>query len=364
MPWDDVSFGLPFVHGVILLTGVILYAVLGGADFGGGIWDLFATGKRADAQRQEIARAIGPIWETNHVWLIFVIVVTFTAFPKAFGAIATAMYLPLSLVLIGIALRGAAFVFRAYAHDLFSAQRGWGAVFAISSVITPVLFGMIAGGVASGRVHLDESGAVTSSYVTTWLNPFSIVIGLLALATCAYLAAIYLCVETGGALQEDFRVRALGAGIAYAVLGTIALPMTWREAPHIWDGMWGREAWTFIPAAIVSGLITFGAVWNRHYVIARVTAVINVVVLLAGWALAQYPYLLVPDITYKEAAASDAMLKAALVVYAIGALALIPALYLLYVMFKGKNPAETGEYGASTGELKHDELVTSTAKPR
>ena len=362
MPWDDVAFGLPFVHGVVVLTGVILYALLGGADFGGGIWDLFATGKRADAQRQEIARAIGPIWETNHVWLIFVIVATFTAFPRAFATISTAMYIPLSLVLIGIALRGAAFIFRAYAHDLFRAQRGWGAVFAISSVITPILFGMVAGGVASGRVRVDADGTVTSGYLTTWINPFSIVIGLLALVTCSYLAAIYLCVETGGELQEDFRKRALGAGVTYAALGTLALPLAYLDAPHIWDGMWNREAGTFIPAAIISGLITFWAVWNRRFVLARVTAVINVVVLLAGWALAQYPYLVVPDVTYTEAASSHAMLKTALIVYGIGSIALIPALYLLFVMFKGKNPAETGEYGASTGEVDPDTLVTSTSK--
>jgi len=192
---DDVAIDLPFLVGAILLLGVVLYGITGGADFGGGIWDLLASGKRAREQRLEIARAIGPIWEANHVWLIFVIVLTFSCFPPVFAAVSTALYVPLSLILVGIALRGAAFIFRAYAHDVIAAQRNWGAVFAISSTITPVLLGMCAGAVASGNIRI-VSGEVTSSYWTTWLSPFPIVIGLLALTTCAYLAAVYLCVET------------------------------------------------------------------------------------------------------------------------------------------------------------------------
>jgi len=142
---DDVTLNLPFALGAILLLGVVVYAVTGGADFGGGIWDLLASGKRAKEQRLEIARAIGPIWEANHVWLIFVIVLTFSCFPPVFAAISTALYIPLSLILAGITLRGAAFIFRAYAHDVVNAQRNWGAVFAVSSALTPVLFGMCAG---------------------------------------------------------------------------------------------------------------------------------------------------------------------------------------------------------------------------
>lgn len=161
MPLRDVTIDLAFVHGSILLLGVILYAVLGGADFGGGIWDLVARGPRRRDQRLAIARAIGPIWEANHVWLIFVIVLTFTIFPPVFAAISTALYIPLSLVLVGITLRGGAFVFRAYAHDVATAQERWGRVFAAASAITPVLLGMCAGAVASGDIRI-ENGEVTS----------------------------------------------------------------------------------------------------------------------------------------------------------------------------------------------------------
>jgi len=360
MPWRDVTFDLAFAHGMILLTGVLLYALFGGADFGGGIWDLLARGPRAEAQRQQIARAIGPIWEANHVWLIFVIVVTFTVFPPVFAAISTALYIPLSLILVGITLRGAAFVFRAYAHDVVIAQQQWGRIFAIASAVTPVLLGMSAGAVASGEIRVED-GVVTSSYWTTWLGPFPVTIGLLALTTCAYLAAVYLTVETTGELQEDFRRRALGAGAAFAVLGTAALPIAWQDAPVIWDGIWSRETWTIIPAAIVSGLITFWAVWTRRYRLARIFAIVGVAVVLTGWSLAQYPYLVVPDLTYEAAAASRAMLKATLIVYGGGALVLIPSLFLLFALFKGENPAATGAYGASTGELETDELTTTTS---
>jgi cytochrome d ubiquinol oxidase subunit II len=347
---DDVTLDLPFALGGVLLAGVIIYAVTGGADFGGGIWDLLARGRRAREQRLEIARAIGPIWEANHVWLIFVIVLTFTCFPSVYSAISSALYVPLSLILVGITLRGAAFIFRAYAHDVVSAQRHWGAVFAISSALTPMLFGMCAGAVASGEIRVVD-GNVQADYFGSWLGPFPIVIGLLALTSCAYLAAVYLCVETEGELQDDFRIRAIGAGVAFAVFGTIALPLAYYDAPYIWDGMWEREGWTLVPAAVVLGLVTMGAVWTRRFVVARVTAVIEVAVLLGGWALAQYPYLVVPDIEYEGAAASDAMLKMALITYGIGALVLIPSLILLFALFKGNNPAETGEFGASTGEM-------------
>ncbi|MEJ7839973.1 MAG: cytochrome d ubiquinol oxidase subunit II, partial [Thermomicrobiales bacterium] len=308
----DVVVDLPFILGSILLLGVIIYAVTGGADFGGGIWDLLARGPRAREQKQEIARAIGPIWEANHVWLIFAIVLTFTCFPPVFAAIGTALYVPLVLVLVGIVLRGAAFVFRAYAADVIPAQRAWGHTFAVASAATPFLLGLCAGAVASGDIRVIDS-KVTSGYFSPWLAPFPIAIGLLALISCAYLAAVYLCVETTGELQDDFRKRALGAGVAFATIGTISLPLMWRGAPEVWDGMWERDGWLLIPVAIVTGLATMYAVWTRRFRIARIVAIVEVAVLLVGWALAQYPYLIVPDLTYGNAAASDAMLNVALV---------------------------------------------------
>ncbi len=350
MPWDDVTFDLTFVHGVILLVGVVLYAVFGGADFGGGVWDMFATGPRAEDQRKEIARAIGPIWEANHVWLIFVVVLTFTVYPPVFAAISSALYVPLSLILVGITARGAAFVFRAYASDVTPARAVLSRVFAGASVITPILLGMAAGAVATGDIRVED-GSVTSSLWTTWLSPFPIVVGLLALTVCAYLAAVYLSVETGGELQEDFRKRALIAGAVFTALSVIALPLTRSQAPVIWDGMMDREIVTVVPVAVLAAAASGLGVLYRRFQLARVAAIVWVAVIIAGWALAQYPYLIVPDLTVTNSAAARSMLVVALWTYAVGAIFLVPALWLLFTMFKGKNPATTGAYGASTGEL-------------
>src|SRR5215212_266289 len=205
MSWPDPQNQLAFLNGAILLLGVLLYALLGGADFGGGIWDLLAGGPRATEQRQVIAHAIGPIWEANHVWLIFVIVLVFTVFPPVFAALSIALYIPLSLALLGIVFRGAAFIFRTPARNVALGAGLWDRVFAIASAV------------ASGQIRLVSGMPVSDSW-RTWLAPFPLVIGLLALATCAYLAAVYLTLETTGELQEDFRRRALGAGVFFAVL--------------------------------------------------------------------------------------------------------------------------------------------------
>jgi cytochrome d ubiquinol oxidase subunit II len=350
MPWDDVTFDLTFVHGVILLAGVTLYAVLGGADFGGGVWDMLASGPRAEEQRKEIARAIGPIWEANHVWLIFVIVLTFSIYPPVFSAVSSALYIPLSLVLVGITLRGGAFVFRAYASDVVPAREALSRVFAGASVVTPLLLGMCAGAVASGDIRVID-GDVTSSLWSPWLSPFAIVVGLLALTVCAYLAAVYLCVETTGDLREDFRRRALVTGAVFTALSAIILPLTRTEAPVIWDGMLDREIVTVVPLAVLAAVASGLAVLTRRFRVARLAAVAWVAIIIGGWALAQYPYLVVPDLTVTNAAASRAMMRVALWTYVVGAILLIPALWLLFALFKGKNPATTGAYGASTGEL-------------
>ncbi len=278
--------------------------------------------------------------------------IAFTVFPTVFAVVATALYVPLSLVLLGIVFRGAAFVFRAYAHDVTRAQQGWGAVFAVASTVTPVILGMCAGAVASGEIRVVDDH-FEGSYWSSWLGPFPIVVGLLSLATCAYLAAVYLCVETDGRdeLEEDFRRRALGAGIAAIALALVALPLARSDAPQIWRGMTERETWTVIPLGVALAVLSGWAVWTRRYRLARIAAAAEVALLIAGWALAQYPYLVVPDLTYENAAASEAMLKVSLIVFGIGSLLLVPSLLLLFALFKGENPAATAEYGASTGEL-------------
>ena len=349
MPSLDDFQTLEFALGFILLLGVILYAVLGGADFGGGIWDLLARGPRANQQRVVIAHAIGPIWEANHVWLIFVIVIVFTVFPPVYAALSVALFVPLMLALVGIVFRGVAFVYRTPARSVAVVGGVWDRVFAIASVVTPVFFGMAAGAVASGQIRVIN-GAVQGDPWSTWLAPFPLVIGLLALATCAFLAAVYLTVETTGDLQDDFRQRALGAGAAFALLAAIALPLARRDAPVIWQGLTGTRAIIVVPIGILLAVVTGWAVFNRRFLLARYSAVAEVILLLTGWALAQYPYLVPPDLTFENAAATPAMLRAALVTYGLGAIVLVPSLWLLFRVFKADLPGAVEVAPAHGGE--------------
>ena len=194
----------------MILAALVLYALLGGADFGGGIWDLLAWGPRKREQRALIEHAIGPIWEANHVWLILVVVVLFTAFPAAFAAVSIALFVPLVLLLLGIVLRGAAFTFRTYDRPDDRVQARWGAIFSGSSVLAPLVLGVVVGALASGRLRVAADGAEPFA----WVAPFPLAVGLFAAALFAFLAATYLAVEAAGPLREDFRRRALGAGVA------------------------------------------------------------------------------------------------------------------------------------------------------
>src|SRR5256886_8141925 len=200
---------------IILWLSLMAYAILGGADFGGGIWDFFAFGPQAERQRRLIGQALGPVWEANHVWLIFLIVGLFTAFPLAFSTLSTALIVPFTLAVIGIVLRGAAFMFHANTDETMIPSRIWGRVFSTASTITPFLFGTAAAAVASGQVHV-QGGGVQTDLLTGWTTPFALTIGALALSLCAVLAALNLIIEAQNSndaeLVEAFRRRAMIAG--------------------------------------------------------------------------------------------------------------------------------------------------------
>ncbi|MGH7606049.1 MAG: cytochrome d ubiquinol oxidase subunit II, partial [Gemmatimonadales bacterium] len=282
---------LPDVLAGITLVALTGYVLLGGADFGGGVWDLLASGPRRTRQRELIERAIGPVWEANHVWLILAVVLLFTCFPPAFARLAIALHIPLTLVLIGIVLRGSAFAFRSYGSER-QVERYWGRAFAVASLVTPVLLGVSVGAVASGAVGEWGIGrGFYESYVAPWLTPFAFAVGLFALACFALLAAVYLTLEAPARdwdLQEDFRRRALAAGIG--VLGAAAL--AWVLALPA-EG--ARAGAPFVVAAAGAAGTTFTALWWRRYRIARVAAAAQVALIVWGWGLAQYPYLVPPD---------------------------------------------------------------------
>lgn len=328
----------------ILWLALIAYAVLGGADFGAGIWDLFAVGARRQHQRQLINQAIGPVWEANHVWLIFLIVGLFTVFPSAFAIFCIELFIPLTIVLIGIVLRGAAFIFRTYELDATSrSAEVWSRIFSSTSMITPFFLGASAAAVASGKLQAPN-GVATTDFGTAWLSPFALVIGAMAVTLCATLAAIYLANEASlygeSDLSEAYRRRALAAGAITAALGAIGLLLSPAEAPLLWSGMYSR----ILPLLVVIttmliGLGAAAAVFWRHYRLARVIVILETAFLLGSWGLSQYPYLIPPHVTIDNAANDPGVISALIICIIIGMVLLIPSLYYLFSVFKLPYPA-------------------------
>ncbi|GIG74541.1 cytochrome d ubiquinol oxidase subunit II [Planosporangium flavigriseum] len=327
----------------ILWIGLTLYTVLGGADFGAGVWHL-VTGRKPGGpydparERDLLEHTIGPVWEANHVWLIFVITVFWTAFPSAFGAFAATMYIPLTIAALGIIGRGAAFAFRK-ATDVGWQFKAYGLAFGISSVLTPFVLGMIAGGVASGRVP-PVIGA--GDIIWAWTNPTSIYTGLLAVGSCAYLAAVYLSrdAEREGepALAEAFRRRALGTGIGLGVVAFAGLAILRTDAPQLVHGITHRGL-PIVLLSLVCGAVSLILLARRRLAAARVVAAATVGTLLWGWGAAQYPILLYPDLTIDRAAAYPTVLRTTLGVIAFSAVLLVPSIAWLLGMFQRREPA-------------------------
>jgi cytochrome d ubiquinol oxidase subunit II len=320
--------------GAAILVSLVFYALLGGADFGGGIWDLLAAGPRRAEQRALIEDAIGPIWEANHVWLILVVVVLFTGFPVAFAAVSIALFVPLVVLLLGIVLRGAAFTFRAYDVREDRVQARWGLVFSGSSVLAPLVLGVVVGALASGRLRLAAWGA-GGGEPFAWVAPFPLSVGLFAAALFAFLAACYLAVEADGLLREDFRRRALGAGVAVLLCAVLSGALSLREAPIVFEGLTARS-WSLATGA--AAIAAFALLLARRVRAARAAAAAQVALIVVGWGASQYPYLVVPDLTLASASAPRATQVALLWALAAGAVLLFPALYVLFRVFKGERP--------------------------
>ena len=332
--------------GGVIVVALMLYVVLAGADFGGGVWDLLAFGPRRARQRQAIEHAIGPIWEANHVWLILVVVVIFTAFPAAFAALSTSLHVPLTLFLVGVVFRGSAFAFRSFTGGAGAGDPGdgrgergqhrWGWIFSLASLISPLLLGMTVGAIASGRIRV-EHGLVAGGFVRPWLAPFPFAVGLYALALCAFLAATYLAVELEDdpELQWDFRLRAFAAGVAVGGCALLAFLLSGSGAPLIRDGL-TRRPWTW-PLHGLTALVAIGALValvRGRLRTARVLVVVQTVAILAGWVASQYPFLLVPDLTIWNAAAAHETRIWLLIVLAAGVPVLVPSLAVLFRVFK------------------------------
>jgi cytochrome d ubiquinol oxidase subunit II len=327
----------------VLWVGVTLYAVFGGADFGAGFWALVAgrdeRGKRA---RGLIDWAIGPVWEANHVWLIFMLVTLWTAFPEAFASAMSTLFIPLSLAALGIVLRGAGFAFQRVAARS-SARRFAEWSFAVSSVVTPFFMGTVVGAVASGRVPI---GNAEGDAVTSWLNPVSLVLGALFVATGAYLAAVFLVSDARRFADPElvgyFAARARAAAVvagALAVAGIFALR---SDARFVYDGLTSEA----LPLVLVSLLCGAGALvllWRGAPRGTRPLAVAAVVAVIWGWGVAQYPYLLPQTLTIDEGAGASETLTAVLVVFGMAVVIVLPALALLFTLDQRSLLEEEGE---------------------
>jgi cytochrome bd ubiquinol oxidase subunit II len=311
--------------------GITAYAVLGSADFGAGFWDLTAGGaKRGARLRGMVQRSMSPVWEANHVWLIFVLVMIWTAFPTAFGSIFSTLTIPLFLAALGIIFRGAAFALRGQAATINEA-RVLGAVFALSSVLIPFFLGAAIGGVASGRVPV---GNAEGDLVTSWLNPTSVLIGVVGVLTGAYLAAVYMAGDSRRAglddLERAFRRRALLAGVVTGVVALAGLLVLRDDARELYDDVTSGTALALVIVSGLAGLATLLLVWSERFGLARVTAAGAVAAIVVGWLVAQKPYILPPDLTLDEAKASDATLSALVIGVLAGMVILVPSLWFLY----------------------------------
>jgi cytochrome bd ubiquinol oxidase subunit II len=315
---------------VLMLVGLAAYAVLGGADFGAGFWQLLGgRGERDKALREHAHHAVGPVWEANHVWLIFVLVVCWTAYPTAFGSITSTLAVPLFIAGIGIILRGTAYALRS-GEGSADEQRRIEVASALSCILTPFALGALIGGIASGRVPV---GNAKGDLLTSWLNPTSLILGVIAVATAAYLAAVYLAADAVRINRPElalaFRARALVMSVIAGAAALAGLAVVHNDAHRIWDGLTSGAGLVAVIVSALAGAATIAFVWTERYLPARMTATTAVAAIVAGWGLAQRPELL-PGLSIQQAAASRSVIIATLVALGLGAFILVPSLALLY----------------------------------
>ncbi|MBV9232250.1 MAG: cytochrome d ubiquinol oxidase subunit II [Chloroflexi bacterium] len=344
---------LPYVLLSILWLALIVYTVLGGADFGAGMLELFAFGPTGVRQGTLIDESLDPVWEANHVWLIFLLVVFFTTFPPAFAAINVILFIPLMLAVIGIVLRGSAFAFRVHGTiKRNQTVKMLSRIFSIASAMTPFFLAVAAAAIASGRIQIQGKNLQTNlgSY---WLTPFALTIGAMALTLCVTIAAIYLTVEATNKgdteLAEVFRQRGLIAGALTAALGVLGLILAPTEAPILWHGMLDHALFLAVVIMLI-GLATAAALFLRHYQVARILIIGEAAFLLGTWGVSQIPYLIPPDVTVASAASSQSTMLTLFIGIIIGLIIIGPSFWFLFHVFKTKPATRPARYRSPAKE--------------
>jgi cytochrome d ubiquinol oxidase subunit II len=320
---------------IFILGGLVLYVVLGGADYGAGFWQLAAgRGEGADELRDHAHHSMGPVWEANHVWLIFVLTVLWTAYPVAFGSTASTLELPLFAAAIGIVFRGAAYALRSAAsnpRELHVIE----SITGVSSIITPFSLGLVVGAIAARRVPV---GNASGSLISSWLSPVPVVIGVLAVAVSAYLAAVYLAADAARhdipGLEGQMRTRGVGAGLVAGAMAAVGLIVVSSDDHRLFSALTSGVPLVVVICSALAGLATLGLLVARHYEASRYTAAAAVAAVIAAWGLAQEPVIL-PGLTLAQAAAPHDVLVAVTVAVLAGAVLLFPSLGLLFRLFLG-----------------------------
>jgi len=334
---------LPQIAAAVIIAALAIYSVSGGADFGAGLWSLIASGRRAEDQRRLVDDAIAPIWEANHVWLILVVVLLFVCFPLAYSTASIALHIPITLMLIGVVLRGSAFAFRHYAESDTLRER-WGRVFAMTSVLTPLFLGICLGAVVTGRIT-TTIGSRFSAYIDSWATPFPIAVGIFTLALFSFCAAVYLTNETSDReLQEIFRRRAMVAGVIAAALSLALHPVGLSDAPEFTRQLlaapWGIPLRAL---STIAGVGTMVALQQRRYRLARMMVIALIAFIVAGFGYAQQPFMIRPEVTIANAAAPLATLRLTLLTLGAGTVLLAPSFFVLFRVFKGSRSEQEGE---------------------
>ncbi|HKN19015.1 MAG TPA: cytochrome d ubiquinol oxidase subunit II [Dissulfurispiraceae bacterium] len=321
---------------LLVLIGMIMYAAFAGADFGGGLWTALASGPRAHKQREGLFHAIGPVWETNHVWLIFVVVVLFSCFPRGFEVLCIAMLVPLVFALVGINFRGAAFIFRHSGKYKRAELPVIEAIFSISSILTPFFLGMAVSYTGAGHIRI-VNGQVQGGLWSAWVTPFTVVGGLIGLAICAYITPFYMTMRTDGGLREDFRKHALTGAVVLGILTSMEIPIAMLNAPLFFERLVRPFTLLFVGLAVICGINTLILLWRKVYRMAQLLADVTIASTITGFAAALYPDMFLGQLTYAGAAAPASTLIAVMITLPIGAALLVPSLYFLYKTFGG-NP--------------------------
>ncbi|MEW4924169.1 cytochrome d ubiquinol oxidase subunit II [Algibacter sp. 2305UL17-15] len=324
-----------------LMVSLLLYVLLAGADFGAGIIELFSSKKNRQITKKTVYRVIGPVWEANHIWIIIILVILWVGFPEFYNVIVVYLHIPLTLILLGITLRGVSFVFRHYDAYKDKSQILYDWMFRLSSLLTPLFLGMTFGAMVSGKIVITDNYATTTFYnifINPWLNGFSILVGLFFTALCSFLAAVLLIGEASDSERKLYVKKAGVANLAVIIIGFLVLSFGFiNTIAFVTDFIKNPYA---IGLVVLSALLIFPLIQSikkAKKVSSRFLAGTQVVLILFAAILAHYPNLLITadsEMSIIEAASTEKVIEVLGISLIIGGAVILPGLFHLFKSFK------------------------------